>query len=352
MREALVVGGGPAGAALAIRLAKAGTDVLLAEKEAEAHHKVCGEFLSQGAVLRLHRLGVLPEALCAHPIDRVRLVRGERMVEARLPFRALSLSRKRLDEALLERAEFAGVGVMRGLRVTRLEREGEAWVNTVSLGGDGRSKSVFLASGKHDIRDRHRPPGGHDDLLGFKQHWRLSPDATEALRGAVELHLFDGGYAGLERVEDGIANLCLVVRKSAFSAWPELLDRLKRTPLGQRLEGGEPCWPRPLAVSAIPYGHVQTTSDGLWRLGDQAAVIPSFLGEGMAMALMSAEEAADAYLDGKPAGDFQARFAKAVGPRVKAATLLSRRLVEPMGQRLAMAAPAFLVSAVAGAARV
>jgi flavin-dependent dehydrogenase len=354
VREAVVVGGGPAGAALALRLARADREVLLVEREAGPHNKVCGEFLSEGAAAALGQLGLDPEALGAHPIDRVRLVRGCRTAERLLPFRALSLSRRTLDEALLARAAAEGAEILRGIRVTAAEREAGGW-RLRTTGAPIETRQIFLATGKHDLRDRHRPPGLHGDLLGFKQHWRLASSALDALTGVVELHLFAGGYAGLERVEGGIANLCLVVRRRAFTDWPRLLERLQRTSLRDRLEGGEPLWEKPLAVSALPYGHVQRRSEGPWRLGDQAAVIPSFAGEGMAIAFLSAERAAEAYLAGHEAGAYQAALARKIGGRVTAASVLSHALVHGWSQRLAIGAAALnpdLLATVAGAARI
>ena len=45
-----MIGGGLAGSMVAMRLASAGREVVLLEKEREAHHKVCGEFLSREAI--------------------------------------------------------------------------------------------------------------------------------------------------------------------------------------------------------------------------------------------------------------------------------------------------------------
>jgi flavin-dependent dehydrogenase len=93
---------------------------------------------------------------------------------------------------------------------------------------------------------------------------------------------------------------------------------------------------RPLAISAIPYGHVQSASEGIWRLGDQAAVIPSFCGEGIAIALQSAHLAAQYYIAGKLPEDFQRAFARRIGAQVKLTTLLSPILIHPRGQAFAM----------------
>jgi flavin-dependent dehydrogenase len=176
-------------------------------------------------------------------------------------------------------------------------------------------------------------------LLGFKMYWHLRD--PEALGGRVELHLFPGGYAGLEMVEGDRANLCLVVRKSAFSGlggrWGSLLGHLHETcpGLAVRLSRAVPCAAKPLAVAAIPYGLVQEKSDGVWRLGDQAAVIPSFTGEGMAIALHSARLAADVFGSGRDPEVFQRRLARDVRGQVRRATLASQALVATFPQALA-----------------
>jgi flavin-dependent dehydrogenase len=329
MDRALVIGGGPAGAGVAIRLAQAGGAVTLLERESGPHDKVCGEFLSYEAADSLRRLGIDARALGAVPIDRVAVCAGAHRTETALPFTALSLSRRVLDEAVLARAAAVGAEVRRGVRVTALSRDG-AWRAQGEGGEAFEAATVFLATGKHDLRGWKRPPGRQGDLIGFKVHLRLF--AAHALDRLVELHLFPGGYAGLELVEDGRANLCLVVRRHAFGGrWEGLFERLLQAcpHLARRLDGAEAEAPKPLAIAAIPYGYVRTRSDGLWRLGDQAAVIPSFAGEGMAIALHSAELAADFALAGRGPDDFQRMLARHVRAQVAGATLVSQALVRP-----------------------
>jgi flavin-dependent dehydrogenase len=82
----------------------------------------------------------------------------------------------------------------------------------------------------------------------------------------------------------------------------------------------------------IPYGHVRRRASGPFRLGDQAAVIPSFSGDGMSIALHSAELAARAYLAGQDADAFQRRLARDVRGQVLLATCLSHALVRRPGQ--------------------
>ena len=344
--QVLVVGGGIAGAALAVRLARSRRDVLLVERRAGPHDKVCGEFISGEAALLLNDFNIDLEALGAIRITAVRLCARDHVVAVPLPFAAFSLSRRVLDEALLARASACGVEVWRGAAARTLHRDAEGWVAALDGGENIVAGDAFLATGKHDLRGWKRPPGRQNDLLAFKQHWRLSPVQARALGSCVELFLFPGGYAGLAPIEDGLVNLCLVVRQRQFKkldcCWDVLLDALRAAvpALRERLTAATPCGDRPLAIASIPYGFVQGRSDGPcpWRLGDQAAVIPSFAGEGISIALHSAQLAAETYVADGDCARYQARLAADLAVRIRRATLISRLLVHPAGQTLAMAA--------------
>jgi flavin-dependent dehydrogenase len=328
----LVIGGGLAGSALAMRLAGAGREVWLLEKEREAHHKVCGEFLSREAVQYLRLLGVEPLDLGAHAIQRVRLYSGAREVEARLPFTALSLSRRVLDETLLLKAESGGSHVLRGACVERLERHGGTWCARLRGGATLAADSVFLATGKHDLNGWERRGATQGDLVGFKMHWNVERSQAEKLRGTMELLLFPGGYGGLSLVEAGVANLCVVMQRRtlrALGGWTELLRKMRKEvpALDERLQEGVPFWEKPLAISPIPYGHLGGLSDGIWRLGDQAAVIPSFTGDGMSIALHSAALAAEMYLNGKAADEYIVCLTSQLRAGMGFASALSRAMV-------------------------
>jgi menaquinone-9 beta-reductase len=341
--DALVIGGGVAGAAVATRLARAGRGVVLIERKAGAHDKVCGEFVSSEAALYLRDLNIDLERLGAVRISTVRLYAGNRAVAAKLPFPALSLSRRVLDEALVHAALKSGAAVYRGRAVRSLQSINGQWIARLEDGRTLSGAEAFLATGKHDLKGWKRPQGVQGDLVAFKMHYRLRPEQIAALRSNVELYLYPGGYAGLELVEDGIANLCLVIRRRSFAmlehSWESLISALRSDflPLQQKLAGSDPCWNRPLAISSIPYGYVKKLADGPWHLGDQAAVIPSFSGDGISIALHSARLAAEYYLAGKSTSQFQGRLARDLAEQVGRATLISRLLVHPSGQAIAIA---------------
>ena len=331
--EVAIVGGGLAGSAAAITLAQAGRSVVLLEKESQPRHKVCGEFLSQEALAYLRALGVEVAALGAVPIHSVRLAGRFGVSEAALPFASKALTRRKLDEELLRVAEHAGATVLRGQRVLSFDRADEGWRVQLADGTSVAANTVFLATGKHDLRERPRPAGRQGDLIAFKMYWRLAPEQAAALEGHVELNLYRNGYAGLMPVEDGAANLCCLVKRAEYlrigARWEHLLAAMQCdcSYLKQRLQGATPLLAKPLAISAIPYGFVRERSDGAWVLGDQAAVIPSFTGDGMSIALHSGRLAAGMYLQGETAENFQRQLHKELSLQVSLATTLSLAIV-------------------------
>jgi flavin-dependent dehydrogenase len=332
---AVIVGGGLAGAACATLLARAGREALVIEREAAPAHKICGEFLSAEAHLHLGRLGLDIARLGGHPIARLRLVRGDRVVSAPLGFRGIGLTRRALDEALLAHAEAAGARVLRGHTAHLVD--GTAATLRVAGLADIAAAPLFLATGKHELRglarQPRRPP---ENLVGFKSYFALSPDQHSALSGHVEVMLFRDGYAGLQRVEGELANLCLLVRRERLDrvggdrmggGWPALLAALRADcpHLDRRLAGAVEMLARPLSIYRVPYGHVHAdTADEAFRLGDQMAVIPSFSGDGMSIALHSAAVAARSHLAGDPARVYHARMRQDIAAQIRRAGALYR----------------------------
>ena len=342
MVQALVIGGGVAGSAAAAHLAQAGREVLLLERKAGPHDKVCGEFISGEAAYYLQQLDIDPRNLGAASITNLNVYSGRSAVSTQLPFPALSLSRRVLDQALIETARRRGAVVRRGCAVRSLRAEEGAWIAELENGDSIAAADVFLATGKHELRGWKRPPGWQNDLVAFKLYWQLRPQWVSALNSAVELFLFPGGYAGLSLIEGGIANLCLVIQRRKLAEfdgrWDLLLEALRAQLLSLHtaLSDGVACSERPLAIATIPYGFVRYASNGLWCLGDQAAVIPSFSGDGISIAFHSAQLATDHYLSGRTSAQFQSDLARDVVKQVRIATVLSRTLVYSVGQQIAL----------------
>jgi flavin-dependent dehydrogenase len=154
------------------------------------------------------------------------------------------------------------------------------------------------------------------------------------------LFLFPGGYGGLSLVEHDAANLCFVVRRTTLhtaGSWDRVLSSvLADNPLiRQRLSSAKALWDRPLALSSIPYGYLANRSSNLWCVGDQAAVIPSFTGDGMSIALHSAALAAEMYLAGQSPLDYCQTLKNQLNRGMSLSVLLSRAMVASATRSLA-----------------
>ena len=315
--EAIIVGAGPAGSAAAIGLARLGAKPLLLERARETADALCGGFLSWRTLARLEALGIDRATLGGQAVDRVRLFAGRRRSETLLPGMAMGVSRRRLDSALQAAAVAAGAGFERGVHATALE---DGAVQTRD-GATLSAPAIFLAAGKHGFRGFPREPAPWqraDPVMGLRLRLPAHPALDRLVGDAVELHLFDRGYAGLVRQEDGSGNLCLAVHKSrldAVSGDPGALLRLlgdELPHLGERLAQADRSWGVD-AIGHVPYGwRTADTAPGLFRLGEQAGVIPSLAGEGMGIAIASADAAVAAgrHGGGAAAPAFQRQLAR------------------------------------------
>jgi flavin-dependent dehydrogenase len=309
----LIIGGGPAGAAAAAVLARAGAPHLLIERTAQTGDALCGGFLSWQTLRSLALLGVDPARLNPADTTHVRLFHNNCTAQARLPRPAKAVSRRRLDGVMLAQAEQLGARIERGVWAKAL-RNGHVRLDD---GAEIIAESVFLATGKRDLRGAPRPAArSTDPVLGLRMRLAPSSRLTALVGTAVELHLVERGYAGLVLQEDGSANLCLAICRSRLeeAGTPAaLLAALAREcpPLGERLGHWVPPLPGGAtdalatidAVANIAYGwRARTGTAGLFRLGDQAGVIPSLAGEGMGIAITSGIRAALAWQRSGPGG--------------------------------------------------
>lgn len=346
MQPPLIIGGGPAGAAAAAIIAAAGSPVRLIERTAGPTDKVCGDFLSVGALALLESLAIDPLALGGAPIRTLRLFHRQRVAETTLPFRAVGLSRRVLDEALLARAAAQGAELLRGCMVQRLVAGAAGFTAHTATRGPVPAAHVFLATGKHDLRGATRPHRP-DEPVGLKMYYELAPDQHADLRGAIELVLFPGGYAGLQLVERGRAVLCLMSSAARFrdagGRWEGVVAGFAGAAphLVRRLAGAAPCLERPLAIAAIPYGYLHRTTRGasarLFRLGDQACVIPSLAGDGVAIALASATLAARTWLQHEDAAAYEQRLRHRIRHPLRLASILHAGCTTPALQPFALA---------------
>jgi flavin-dependent dehydrogenase len=324
--DLVVVGGGPAGSALAAMAAGAGARVVLVERDSFPRDKVCGEFLSAEGCAVLRQLGALDtlvekgapwmDAWCVtHPDGGTLSTPLPEIPGAGRA--ALGVTRELLDTTLLDVARSRGVEVFERVEVTApvVEDGAVVAVRTRRVGrarsGDAlRGRVVVAADGRRSFLVRALDPGAGDPRRTTIGSWfglKVHLEGGAPPPGRVELHLFDGGYVGLAPVEGRRINLCLLVRVGALRACggsPERLlrERILRSPGAARVLEGATVVSDWKSIGPLRFGARRMTIAGALLVGDAAGTVDPFAGEGMANALRGAEIALPVALEAAARG--------------------------------------------------
>jgi flavin-dependent dehydrogenase len=315
--EVIVVGGGPAGAASAWMLARAGVEVVVLERARFPRDKPCAEYVSPQALRILAEMGVLEqiEAAGAAHLNGM-IVRAPNGVSFRGDFaanhpfhgfrdRGLGIRRPLLDQILLRQAEAAGARVIEGAGVTDLVRDPHGRVVGVTLRtsaarGVDRSPPTKLAArlvvgadGLHSVVARRLGVARTalwPHRVAFVTHYR----DVSGMGDAGEMYVERGGYVGFADVGNGETNVALVVparsARGAGADRPAFLGAwMRRRPhLMSRLDAAE----RTTPVRATgPFAHYTSRAwgPGAALVGDAADFFDPFTGEGIYAALRGAE---------------------------------------------------------------
>ncbi len=273
MIDVLVAGGGPAGLATAIRAAMIGMEAVVVEPRATPVDKACGEGVMPGGVAALAAMGV---TVPGHPLRGIHYLGGGR--EARAPFHRATgqgVRRTLLHEALARRAAELGVKTITG-RVTEVTQDGQG-VRAAGL----EARWLVAADGLHSPLRRSLGldlPARGVRRYGQRRHYRMAPWTD-----FVEVHWSGGGEAYVTPVGPdlvGVAILSSVRRgfEEHLRAFPALSERL-RGPAVTPVRGAGPLRQ---SVRARRSGRVLL-------VGDAAGYVDALTGEGISLAVRSAE---------------------------------------------------------------
>ena len=312
--DAVVVGAGPAGAATAILLARAGWSVALVERQRFPRRKVCGECIAASNLPLLDALGVGAAfgRLAGAELRRVALMRGSETIVAPLPAAdgaaqryGRALGREHLDTMLAREAESAGATLLQPWSLQSIEGDSGRFrlrVQPVGAAADAVSLDAALVVAAHGsweplpseraVLRRARKPS---DLFAFKANFRAAKIDADLL----PVLSFDGGYGGMVVADDGLATLACCIREDRLErdrdAVPgeragsvvEAILRRECAGVAAALEGAsrEGAW---LATGPIRPGVRLGANDGVFRVGNAAGEAHPIVGEGISMALQSA----------------------------------------------------------------
>jgi menaquinone-9 beta-reductase len=347
--DVAVVGGGPAGAAAAITLARAGRAVTLVDKAGFPRDKICGDGLTTGALRLLERLGLEPGDVPSWTaVDDV-VIRSPSAREVTLPLPrdrgtyAAVARRVDLDAALVDIARREGVKVLEGHACTGAS-ESPGGVD-LDVDGLGRlsARWVVAADGMWSPVRKHlglATPGYRGEFHAFRQYFTdVGPQAARDLFVWFEPDLLPGYVWSFPlpgrqaNVGFGIVRGGKVQRIQEMAGiWRELLDRPHiRDALGPdaRAESPHRAWPIPARIDrAVLHGRRTLF------VGDAAAATDCLTGEGIAQALLTGMLAAEAigHRD-RPAPAVTAGYQRAVRRALLADHRLSALLVRVMHHR-------------------
>jgi len=316
--DAAVVGAGPAGAAAAILLARAGWSVALVERQAFPRRKVCGECIAASNLALLDALGIGAEveARAGAELRRVALMRGDETIVAALPAAeglhrwGRAIGREHLDTWLADAAEGAGAIRFQPCALASISGSaGDFVLELRAVNGQGvdvelRAGLVVAAHGSWQPlpseRQARRDTRAGSDLFAFKANFRGAAIAADLL----PVLSFAGGYGGMVVADDGVATLAGCIRDDRLQALRagrpgaragDVFEAMLRRECGgvaSALAGAtrEGAWlaSGPLRPGVRVGSRRDDGDDGVFRIGNAAGEAHPIVGEGISMALQSA----------------------------------------------------------------
>ena len=260
--EVAIIGGSLAGASCVRTLTSAGIDAVAIERDPFPREKVCGGFLSPGAVQILDELELLNTVRSAGAVE----VRSAHLrsagLDVQIPFRrsGLGISRRTLDAIL---ADYPAV------------EHGN--VTSVETGPDDRFRIRW--SGGEEIRARVLiDAAGKLSRFGAMQsspQFGVQFYEAEDCGDVMDFWFFPDGYGGTVRIEGNRSNSCFLVARDALTKYLGKPDCLVTGPVAYRRRRSQ-----------------------FMAIGDAAGMIDPFCGEGMHHALDTGRMAAGSVICG------------------------------------------------------
>lgn len=307
--DVIIVGAGPAGSHLAIRLARLGWSVALLDKRRFPRPKPCGEFMGPECLPLLDELGLLEPAL-AQGGQRIHSLSlhgyGHRarggfncLGHATIPFHhGLAARRETLDAQAVRVAESEpGVCLLEGHAFLDLLRNREGRV--VGLRGATPRGEPFELRGKFTVgadglNSRVARQLGVGERIPWLERFALCVRIRRGCLDGAELHIVPGGHLAIAPVDDEWATLNLLISKEDVPSRRSELNAgiqrfLERAPaLAERLPELDPS-ERVFACGPLAHRTRAQVFDGAALVGDACGFVDPLTGEGLFYGMRGAQ---------------------------------------------------------------
>jgi flavin-dependent dehydrogenase len=287
-----IIGGGLAGLTAAIHLSKMGLKVVLIEKNEYPKHKVCGEYISNEVIPYFNWLSIAISELNPTSISKLHFstVSGK-SIYYDLPLGGFGISRFALDAFLYKKAVENGCEVIQD-NVENVIFEDNNFTVTTSNNKVLNSKIVIGAFGKRSTIDLKL----NRNFIQKKSHW-LAVKAHYSgnfPNDLVGLHNFEGGYCGVSKVENDAINICYIASYKTFKNYKNIAEYqnqvvAKNPHLELILKKSKLLFDKPLTISQVSFDKKERIENHILMIGDTAGLIHPLCGNGMAMAIHSAQ---------------------------------------------------------------
>ncbi len=294
--DVLIIGGGLAGLTAALHLNKEGLKVIVIEKNAYPHHKVCGEYISNEVLPYLNSLSIDIEFLQPTHIHQFQLTTSSgKSIKANLPLGGFGISRYQLDHYLYQQLIARGVTVLQD-QVTHVDFMDDEFTVHTTNGLNLSSRQVIGAYGKRSNLDKQLDRAfikKKAPYLAVKAHYKGNFE-----NDVVALHSFKGGYCGVSKVENDRINICYLADYETFKHYKNIASYQKEVlsinkQLKQLFENSEMLFDVPITISQLSFGPKTAITNHILMVGDTAGLIHPLCGNGMAMAIHGAKVASE-----------------------------------------------------------
>ncbi|MEH6536752.1 MAG: NAD(P)/FAD-dependent oxidoreductase [Psychroserpens sp.] len=290
--DVIIVGGGLAGLSSAIHLSKQSLSVLVIEKNSYPKHKVCGEYISNEVLPYLDFLGIDVFKLGAKKINKFQLsTTKSKLISTPLSLGGFGISRFCLDDALAKKAIQNGVNILQDA-VEDIHFSNDEFSIGTKNKTTFKAKMVIGAYGKRsnlDVKLNRQFIKNKSPYLAVKTH--AIGDFPEDV---VALHNFEGGYCGVSKVENESINLCYITNFKTFKKYKDIAEfqqevMFKNLYLKAIFSQTTAVFEQPLTISQISFEDKKPVDNHIIMCGDTAALIHPLCGNGMSMAIRSAQ---------------------------------------------------------------
>ena len=303
--DLVVLGAGPAGAAISLLMADRGYSVEILDAAFFPRTKICGEFLNPQAVEWLRQNDILPfvESLQPYPIHGMKITNHKKDVlkGSYSVGNGYAVQRKDFDTLLVSFLKQRGIRLLEGFRATELILEGDRVAGVRGQDADGasmekRAQIVIGADGRNNLIGRTF--GWMQFIPNLRKYAYLTYfDDVSDLENYGEIHLVENGYIGVAPLTEKLANVILVIDESARPADGTdlktfLMSYVEKTDLAERIKNREPIVPI-MSGGPLAFTMKHVTTSGAILIGDTCGFIDPFTGEGINYAFLSASIAAE-----------------------------------------------------------